>query len=325
MNFGSQYIPLGSVLADMSRQLLAVTNASNFYTQLRQQQQLMRELTSSMQFAKDFQQQMIGLSNTSYLLDLTKALNSWKAVASPALPGKSLIDYLNSTSLRSDFVNAKGIDARKTLDLLRTIDEKEEVDKNVPVLNQKSIEESITDIRNDIDLILLTVKRIEEKSEMGFRDGNVKEKFFTSARIEFLIGILFSLILFFIQKQDQKSTDETLDRIEDTTNRIERKVDQNEGISHIEDKIEQMIESMNVLKQRVNELINQEKWVCERNTYLRSRPSFDSKAIIIVKQFEIVTMEPTSDIAHKWIKVRIKSGDDVISGWVPKKYFRRSQ
>lgn len=73
-------------------------------------------------------------------------------------------------------------------------------------------------------------------------------------------------------------------------------------------------------------LVSQEKWLCSRDTYLRQKPSFKSRAIIKILQFETVVSHNPDSINHKWIKINFidTRDNEVKTGWVSKKYFKKN-
>lgn len=161
-----------------------------------------------------------------------------------------------------------------------------------------------------VEVVIQTLDRIQDTLDTlqtGLKAPG--QKLLTIEDIRFYIGLIVSLVLFVIPYMGQLKTDEKIEQLE------QRAENNSDKLRQVNDKLDRIFDL----------LAKQEKWICSRDTHLRTRPSFKSSVITKIFQLETVIMDNTDSVTHKWIKVKIidTAGNDIKVGWVARKYFKK--
>jgi hypothetical protein len=253
---------------------------------------------------KDFQPVTLSIANQLRALDLSTHFSSL------AIP-KGFIESLKEVDVREDNNLKADQSISEELNAL-SIDP----DKNA-IETLEKIQSILKVIQNELISVLTATTDSAERAA----------RLITYDRIVNHLGIILSILLYFVQAGDQLKTDSKIASVGATTAQIKQSTEHiGQAMIAIEEKVCEVQKDLQTVMTIIAE---PDLRVCTNASKLMNSPRTSSVCLGFVERFQIVNVVklPIEHAQKKWLYVTYFDGGtgEPRAGWVLKKYFKKSK
>lgn len=253
---------------------------------------------------KDFQPATLSIANQLRALDLSTHFSSL-AIPKGFIESLKEVDVRDDNNLKADQCISEELNALSV-----------DPDKNA-IETLEKVQSILKVIQNELISVLTSTTDSAERAA----------RLITYDRIINHLGIILSILLYFVQAGDQLKTDSKIASVGATTAQIKQSTEEiGREMIAIEEKVCEVQKDLQAVMAIIAE---RDLRVCTNATKLMNSPRISSVCLGFVERYQIINVVklPIEHAQRKWLYVTYfyAGTGDPRAGWVLKKYFKRSK